>query len=354
MQLTRAASETVAEVSQAQELPPQMVLLQMVTGYWVAQSIYAAAKLGIADLLTTGARSFEELASTTAANPQALFRLLRALASVGIFAETEPGWFTLTPLAEFLRSDVPGSLRDVSIMMGDPEHYSSWGNIMHSLMTGKSAFEDLYLMNAFQYFSQNPLPAAIFDRAMTSFSSMENDAVVGAYDFAAMSHIVDVAGGHGSLLTTILQANPHTEGTLFDQPDVIARAKSAIAQHPVSDRCQLVSGSFFESVPAEADAYLLKHIIHDWDDERSIAILKACHQAMTASSKLLIIEAVIPPGNVPSVGKLLDINMLVMCPGGKERTEAEYQQLFAAAGFKLTRVIPTNSVVSIVEGIPIK
>lgn len=334
-------------------LSAQTILLQMVMSNWVAQSIYAAAKLGIADQLKEGARSCDELAKATGANSPALYRLLRALASVGIFAETDPGCFILTPLAAYLQSDIPGSIRDVSIMIGDAEHYSSWGNIMHSLMTGESAFDNLYGMNVFQHYERNPEPAASFDRAMTSFSSVEKEAVVSAYDFSSINCLVDVAGGEGSLLVSILLKYPQMQGILFDRPHAIDRAKLSSECHTLGARCQLISGNFFESVPTGADAYILKHILHDWDDDRSIAILKNCHQAMTKNSKLLVVEVVIPLGNQPSVGKILDVNMLVMCPGGKERTEAEYRQLFKLAGFQMTRIIPTNSLASIIEGIPI-
>lgn len=337
----------------ADTLPPQMVMMQMITGYWVAQSIYAAARLGIADLLKDGAKSCAQLANESGANPQALYRLLRALASVGVFAETETEQFTLTPLAACLRSDVSNSVRDASIMLGDREHYHSWGNILHSIQTGESSFENLFGMNIFEYYAQNPEPAMIFDRAMTSFSSTEIDAVVASYDFSPITQLVDVAGGQGSLLTAILTANPHITGILFDLPDVIARARSVIAAQNVAGRCQLETGNFFESVPVGADAYLLKHIIHDWDDERSITILKNCHRVMTENGRVLVVEQVIPPGNTPFMGKLLDMNMLIMCPGGKERTAAEYQALFQAAGFRLTRIVPTATFVSVVEGMKI-
>lgn len=277
-----------APASQAIESPPpQMIVMQMILGYWVSQSIYAAAKLGIADHFTGGEKSCTELAIATNTDEASLYRLLRALASVGIFTETAAGTFAMTPLAAFLQSDHPGSLRDVSIMMGDREHYNSWGNILHAVKTGSSGFEHLFGMNVFDYYAQNPEPANIFDRAMTSFSSIENAAVKTDYDFSSIRTLVDVAGGHGSLLTAILQANSGMSGILFDVPDVIERAKAHITTSGVSDRCQLTSGSFFESVPAGADAYLLKHIIHDWDDERAIVILKQCHQAMADNGRVL-------------------------------------------------------------------
>lgn len=353
MQTTVANAETIAVAPNPVTMPPQMIMMQMATAYWVSQSIYAAARLGIADLLVGGAKSCDELAILSGSHAPSLYRLLRALASVGVFTETENEKFALTPLANCLRSDVSDSVRDASIMMGDPEHYNSWGNILHSVRTGESGFENLFGKNVFEYYAENPEPALVFDRAMTSFSSTEIAAVVEAYDFSSIKKLVDVAGGHGSLLTSILKANSHLEGVLFDLPEVIERAKPIVASQPVSDRCQLVSGSFFESVPTGADAYLMKHIIHDWDDERSIKILQNCHKAMTDNGRVLVVEQVIPPGNEPFMGKLLDVNMLVMCPGGKERTETEYRSLFAAAGFELTRIIPTQTFVSVVEGIKI-
>jgi hypothetical protein len=350
---TSSQPETISTLSQGIESPPpQMILMQMITGYWVSQSIYAAAKLGIADHLVNGEKSCTELAIATDTNEQSLYRLLRALASVGIFTETSPGKFAVTPMAVFLQSGISSSLRDIAIMLGDREHYNSWGNILHAVKMGDSGFENLFGMNVFDYYAQNPEPADIFDRAMTSFSSVENAGVSADYDFSSIRTLVDVAGGHGSLLASILQANPDMKGILFDVPEVIERAKAHISNSGVSDRCQLSSGSFFESVPAGADAYILKHIIHDWDDERAIAILKQCHRAMAANGKVLVVEQVIPPGNDPFIGKLLDVNMLVMCPGGKERTSEEFRTLFAAAGFNMTRIVPTQGIVSVVEGTP--
>jgi hypothetical protein len=350
---TMSVSQTQATQVPLDAPPPQIVVLQMITGYWVSQSIFAAARLGIADRLKDQPKHYTDLAVSTGSHAPSLFRLLRALAGIGLVRETEPSVFELTPLGETLRSDVPGSLRDVSIMMGDPEHYNSWGNILHSLKTGQSGFEGLFGKNVFEYYAENPEPAAVFDRAMTSFSGVENAAIAAEYDFSRINTLVDVAGGHGSTLLSILQANPHMKGILFDQPDVIERATPIIAKEANANRCQLITGSFFESVPAGGDAYTLKHILHDWDDERSIAILKRCREAMVEQGRVLVIEQVIPPGNDPFIGKLLDMNMLVMCPGGKERTEAEYRQIFEAAGLRLKRIVPTSAFVSVVEGVPI-
>lgn len=352
MQTIPIQSAPVSEMSQQTTAqPPQMLLMQMITSYWVAQSIYAAATLGIADHLKNGEKHCNELAVLTSTNGQSLYRLLRALASVGIFAETNPGCFAMTPLAELLRSDVPGSLRDVSIMMGDREHYNAWGNILHCIRTDESAFENLFGTNIFEHYTRHPEPAMVFDRAMTSFSRVEIAAMVAEYDYTPIRTLVDVAGGQGSLLLAILKNNPGMQGILFDLPAVIDRAIPGIEASGMGDRCQQVTGSFFETLPAGADAYLLKHIIHDWDDARAIAILRQCAQAMADNGRVLVVEQVIPPGNDPFIGKLLDVNMLVMCPGGKERTAEEYRDLFDAAGLQLTRIVPTQGIVSIIEGV---
>lgn len=340
-----------ASNAQPSQQPPQLLLSQMITGYWVSQCLYAAARLNLADHLQAGPRSVSELASATQAHEPSLYRLLRALASVGVILEAPAQTFSLTPMGVYLRSDVPGSVAGMALMLGDREHYNSWGNIVHSIMTGESAFENLFGMQVFDYYAQNPEPAMVFDRAMTSFSAQEMGGVLSHYDFSGIGTLVDVAGGHGSMLTAILQAYPTMQGILFDLPAVIAGAQSVVAGTSVADRCQLVAGSFFEPLPAGADAYLLKHIIHDWDDARSIEILKQCRAAMAENGRVLVVEQVIPPGNDPHMSKLLDVNMLVMCPGGKERTADEYEQLFAAAGLKLTRIVPTPSMVSVVEGI---
>lgn len=335
----------------SQNIPPQLVMLQMVSASWVSQSIYAAAKLGIADLLRDSSKNCDELAIATKTHPRSLYRLMRALASVGIFAESEPGYFTLMPLAACLQSDIPGSIRSFVIMLGE-EHNRAWGDLLYSIQTGTSAFEHLYGMELFQYYAQNPEPAKIFDAAMTSFSPIEDAETTARYDFSSIRKLVDVGGGHGSLIATILKVNPTLQGTLFDQPAVIEGAKHLIEAAGVGERCEIIAGDFFESVPSGGDTYILKHIIHDWDDERAIAILKNCHRAMLDNAKLLVVEQVIPPGNEPFFGKFLDLNMLVMCSGGCERTEDEYRVLFEAAGFQLTQIVPTSNV-SVIEGIRI-
>jgi ubiquinone/menaquinone biosynthesis C-methylase UbiE len=333
-----------------QAMPPQLAILQMASGYWVSQSIYVAAKLGIADLLKDSPKSCDELATATGTHAPSLYRVLRALASLGVFAETQPNHFSLTPLAACLQSDVPDSIRAYVILRGE-EQYRAWGDLLHGVQTGGSPFEHIYGMNLFDYLAQNPESAKIFDESMTNLSAIESAAIAASYDFSSIQTLVDVAGGEGLLIASILKSNPTLKGVLFDQPYVIERAKRFLEAEGVLERCQLAEGNFFESVPEGGDAYILKHIIHDWDDERAIAILKQCHKVMPDNGKVLVAEQVIPPGNEPFMGKLLDLHMLVMAPGGRERTEAEYRALFEKAGFKLTRIVPTQREVSIVEGI---
>jgi len=333
-----------------QAMPPQLAVLQMATGYWVSQSIYVAAKLGIADLLKDSPKSCDELATATGTNAPSLYRLLRALASLGVFAETQLNHFSLTPLAACLQSDVPDSIRAYVILRGE-EQYRAWGDLLHGVQTGGSSFEHIYGMNLFDYYAQNPESAKIFDESMTNLSVSQSATIAASYDFSSIQTLVDVAGGEGLLIASILKSNPTLKGVLFDRPHVIERAKRFLEAEGVLERCQLAAGNFFESVPEGGDAYILKYIIHDWDDERAIAILKQCHKVMPANGKILVAEQVIPPGNEPFMGKLLDLNMLAVLPGGRERTEAEYRALFEKAGFKLTRIVPTQDEMSIIEGI---
>lgn len=342
-------SENLPTTSQ---VPPQAILLQMTTGVWVSQSIYVVTKLGIPDLLKQGSHHCDDLATKTGTHSESLYRVLRALASVGIFEETQPRCFQLTHLGTYLQSDVPGSMRAFTLMMGE-EHYLAWNNLIHSVQTGETAFQHQYGMDIFEYYRQNPEPGKIFEEAMTEFSVMENGAVVEDYDFSGINQVVDVGGGQGSLVTAILQKNPTMQGVVFDQPYLKENAQQLLEKEKVQDRCKFVGGDFFDKIFPGGDAYMLKHIVHDWDDEQAIAILQRCHQAMSEQGRLLVIEQVIPPGNQPFPGKFLDLNMLVMAPGGRERTAEEYRDLFQAAGFNLTRIVPTKSDVSVVEGVRI-
>ncbi|MEH1767272.1 methyltransferase [Nostoc sp.] len=330
-------------------LPP-MTAFQWVHAYWVSRMVYVVAKLGIADLLKDGSQHCDVLAAATNTHSDSLYRVLRSLASIGIFAETQPRYFELTPLADCLQSDVPDSIQAITMLRGEEHYYKSWGSLMYSLQTGESAFEHLYGMDLFQYNEENPIQGKIFDQAMTS-SKNAYTPLIEVYDFSSIDKLVDIGGGEGGLLAAILQAYPTMKGVLFDHPDVIDRAKDSLETAVGNDRCQLVGGDFFEAVPAGGDTYLLKNVLHNWDDQRAKDILRRCHQAMKEQGRLLVIDFVIPPDNELSWGKFMDVNMLVMCPGGRDRTEAEFRDLLTSTGFKLTKIIQTKLEVSIIEAI---
>jgi len=335
----------------AKMMPPQVAMVEMINAYQVSQAIYVAAQLGIADLLKDGAKSSEELAQLTGVDKQSLYRLLRSLASFGIFAEDEEKRFDLTPLAVTLQIDSPESVRAWAIMSGEKWHWNLWGNLIESVKTGKTAVEYTFgKPNIFEYFVQDSQAGNHFDEAMTNLASLNNSAIATGYDFSGISKLVDIGGGYGSHLTTILKTYPSIKGVLFDQPSVIAGAKEFITENGLAERCELVAGDFFQSVPPGGDVYLLKTVIHDWDEPNAVKILKNCRRAMTEHSKLLLVEAVIPPGNTPYFGKLLDLEMLTTS-GGRERTEVEYRTLFDAAGFKLTKVFATASPWKIIEAV---
>jgi hypothetical protein len=283
-------------------MPPHIAILETLVGGWRAQALYVAAKLGIADLVKDEPKTVGELADATGTNANSLFRVLRALASIGVFEE-QGGRISLTPLAQPLLSGVPGSMRPTAIMFGE-EHQHAWGNILHSVRTGETAFDNVYGMNCFEHFEKNPEAAAIFNDAMTSFATQTHTAVIGSYDFSGIETLVDVGGGHGALLSLILKDNPPLRGRLFDLPHVVNGASRVLDAHGVSDRCEIVSGDFFTEAPA-GNAYILSSIIHDWDDERSIKILSNCRRAAQPDAKLLLVEMVIPEGNEPFWGKWL-------------------------------------------------
>lgn len=332
-------------------MPPQVAMVEMINAYQLSQSIYVAAKLGIADLLTDGPKTSDELAQATGMHGASLYRVLRALASFGVFAEDDAGRFRLTPLAATLQTDSPNSVRAWATLSGDEWHWRLWGNLLESVKTGKTALDHTFgKPNLFEYFVQNPKAGTNFDEAMTCLASMNNNAIATGYDFSETRNLVDVGGGYGSHLTTILKAYPTIKGVLFDQASVIEGAKQFIEANGLNERCSLVAGNFFESVPTGGDTYLLKTVIHDWDEENAVKILKNCRRAIAEDGKLLLVEAVIPPGNTSYFGKLVDLEMLTTA-GGRERTEVEYRALFDAAGFKLTKIFPTSSPWNIIEGV---
>jgi ubiquinone/menaquinone biosynthesis C-methylase UbiE len=338
------------ETERAQVQPPGAVLMQLSLGSLVSQAVHVAAKLGIADLLAAGAKSAEELARECGAHAPSLYRVLRALAAVGVFAEREDGRFEQTPTSEPLRSDVPGSVRDAAIFMGEEWHWRVWGHTYHSVMTGEAVWERANGAPVFEFLASNPEAARIFDRAMTSMSKVAIAAVLEAYDFNGIEKIVDVAGGEGGVVTSILNSYPQLKGVLFDLGHVIENARRGIEAKGLGERCELVAGDFFESVPAGADAYVMKHIIHDWDDARATVILRNIALSMRESGRVLLIESVITPTAESNFGKILDIEMLTS-PGGKERTAEEYRDLFAGAGLRLTRIVATKSPYSVIEAV---
>ncbi|HEX8139653.1 MAG TPA: methyltransferase [Pyrinomonadaceae bacterium] len=346
-----STSTAIEAATDVQPLRPEECLTQMAFGALMSQALYVAAKLGVADLLADGARSVAELAAATRTHERALYRVLRSLASAGVFEETEPKRFALSPLAEPLRSAAPNSVRNGVIFMGEEWHWKVWGDMLYSVRTGKPAWGHVHgEAEVFDYFTKNPEHAEIFNSAMTDMSVATAPAVVEAYDFSGIETLADIAGGHGYLLAQVLKAHPKMKGVLFDMSSVIAGAGALLEREGVGNRVEKISGDFFASVPAGADAYIMKHIIHDWDDERARRILRNIREVMPDNGKVLIVETVVPEGNEPHYSKLLDLEMLAS-PGGVERTEAEYAELLEAAGLRLSRVIQTASPFSIVEAV---
>lgn len=337
-------------MTQAQTPPPHSAILQFLTGAYVAGAVSCLAQLGIPDLIEATPKSAEELAAQLGAQPRALYRLMRATASVGVLSEGPEGKFSQTPMSKVLRSDAHPSMRAFAIMTGREWHGRGWSDLEYCVRSGKQAPDKIYGMSIFEYLKRRPEEARIFNDAMTELSMIDGPAVAEAYNFDGIRSIVDVGGGHGLLLAKILEKNPHTKGTLYEVPHVLEGATNGSLQ-PLMDRCTLASGDMFSSVPAGADAYIMKHIIHDWPDDLCLRILTACRKAVNAGGRLLVVDHVIQPGNDFSPGKFLDLQMMIF-PGGCERTEKQFRDLFAAAGWQFRRIIPTAAALSIVEGVP--
>ncbi|WP_394840745.1 acetylserotonin O-methyltransferase [Pendulispora brunnea] len=314
----------------------------------VAHALYAATKFGFADLLASEPKTSTELAQLSNTHAPSVFRLLRALASSGIFVELDDGRFANTPLSELLRADGPGSMRNNVLFLHHDIMTLAWTKLPATVETGKPSFDLYYGEELWQHLMKNPEVGAVFNAGMTSLSTMYANAVVNAYDFADIGTICDVGGGRGILLGTILAKYPQLRGILFDQPQVVDSVGEGHDWAPVKDRCQVVGGNFFESVP-QADAYVMKSVLHDWSDEDAVRILKTVHQAAKPGQKLLLVESVVEPGNGPDDGKVLDLFMMVMTNGGRERTEKEFATILNAGGFELLRVIRTGSNKSIIE-----
>jgi hypothetical protein len=322
---------------------PSQQIMRLGFGFAVSQALRAIVELGIPDLLAAGKQSVGELAAASRSNADALYRVMRLLAAEGVFREVMPHHFELTEMGVALRSDRPG-LRDF-IRMINSEPYLAFDQLLHSLRTGKPAFDKVFGSSRFDWLSEHPEQAALFQRAMIDLSQGSNEAVAEGYDFRPFKRVVDLGGGHGQLLAEILVRNPHLSGVLFDLPSGVAAAQRGVGGH--LPRAEFIAGNFFESVPA-GDIYVIKKVIHDWDDERAAAILRNCRQAMLPNAKILVAETLVPPGDEPNQIKQVDVLMLAVT-GGLERTEAQYAALFEDAGLKLGRVIPTRGPISILE-----
>jgi hypothetical protein len=334
------------------ELTGQM--MDLTTRTWVSQAVSVAAELGVADTLTDGPRHVDEIARAVDADASALYRLLRALADLELFRELEGRRFASTPLGDLLRTGVPGSLRDWAIMTGRPFHREAWTALGYSVRTGEPAFEHVHGAAGFDHFRDHPGDGQVLNAAMTAVSGLIIAPVVAACEFAPGSKIVDVGGGQGALLAAILSADPDAHGVVFDLPHVVDGAGRAAADAGVAGRCEYVGGDFFESVPSGGDAYVLSNIVHDWDDDSAVRILANCRNAMNPNGRVLLLEAVLPGDARPSRAKWIDLEMLIMARGAKQRTESEYAELLRRAGLHLTRLTADADTFGVVEAVPLR
>jgi hypothetical protein len=323
---------------------------RLVSGFHVTQAIHAAVELGVPDLLADGERTSDDLAQASGADPSTLYRLLRALASLGVLHEADGRRFSLKPLGQPLRGDVPGSMRGWVRLTGREHVWRSWGNLTNAVRNGENSFRALYGADVFEWRAEHPEESAIFDEAMMSLTAPSTAAVLAAYDFGRFGTIVDVGGGNGTLLASVIAAHPAVRGILFDQPHVVTGAESVLRAAGVADRCEIVAGSFFENVPGGGDAYVLKSIIHDWEDEESVAILRACRASMGRGAVVLLIERDLGGPNENPAAKLSDLNMLVM-PGGRERSQEEYAALFEQAGLRYTNTTVAATGHAVIEAV---
>jgi C-methyltransferase len=334
---------------------PQTLVMQLLSSKIAAQALSQAAELGVADQLRQGPRPVAELAASLQVSDDALYRLLRALAAVGFFAEHPGRTFSNNENSEILCTGVSGSMRGMARWWGEESSWwKAWGHLSHSLRTGRPAAEVVFGGSTFDFFGRTPRVNEIFQSAMTDFSAVAVRAVVKAYDFAAAKRVVDVGGGHGTLLSAILAATPQAEGVLFDLAEVLAGADATLEASGQLHRVEKVAGNFLEAVPADGDIYIMKHIIHDWDDARCIALLQNCRKAMKPDGRVLIVEHVITDQPESTMARLLDLEMLVMTPGGRERTDQEFRELLQKAGLKLERIIPTESPLCLLEAVAAK
>jgi hypothetical protein len=336
------------------ELPPHVQLMKFIVGKWISKPIYAAAEFGIADILAEGPKTIDELAHLTGTHAPSLYRVMRTLASVGIFAEAEDKRFELTPTAGFLKS---GALRSVSLMLNSDWNENAWSYFINGVRTGETAFDKAHGMPISRWLEKEPEAAEVLHEANAVKAAGSHRAIIDAYDFSAFETLVDVGGGYGALLMEILDANPSMKGIVVDLPTVISAAKRKIETRGLVDRCKTAACDFLQTepssdkgnIPPGSDAYILSNILHDWPDEECITILKKCAKAMKRTSTLLVVEMIIQPGNEPSIAKLLDMEMMVLS-NGRERMREEFKYLFESAGFELSRILPTKESIYIIEG----
>ena len=346
-QVSRARLFGLPTNSVSSEHPP--LLFQMATAYWVSQLIYTAAKLGIADELNGGPKSAGEIATVVDADEDSLHRILRALCVVNVCQITKSQKFKLMPLGQTLRSGVPGSLRSMILTLGEI-HYKTWGYLCQTVQTGRPSFRSVFGSEMFDFLEGNSSAGETFNLAMTDYSALVAHAVLLAYDFAGIKSLIDVGGGCGKLLTSILEVYPSLQGVVVDLPGVINGANEHMQPCNCRGRFAAVAGNFLESLPRGGDLYLLSGVIHDWNNQNAQIILSNCRSAMRPQGKVLLVECVVPERDNPSFSKLLDLNMMVMT-GGRERTEREFRELFGNSGLRVTRVIPTLSPLRIIEAV---
>ncbi|WP_432948001.1 methyltransferase [Kribbella sp. CA-253562] len=353
VKVVRAATavRTALQTLTRRMVPPEIGLLELASGFMGTHVVYAVAKLGIADVLADGPLSADEIAAETGSNADATHRLLRAGAMFGIFTERSGKRYGLTALGKGLRSGTPGSLRPVVLMLGDPQYQGPWGRLAHSVETGGPAVEVAPGKQVWDYLDADPEFAATFNEAMTCLTDLDWPAVAAAYDFTPYSTIADLGGGHGQLLALVLGAAPKSKGVLQEREVLVGAAEAHLRDAGLLDRCRIDSGSFFDTAPSDADLYLMRRVLHDFDDEQAVAILSNVRRHMPRGSTLLLLDSVVPPGSTPHFAKALDLDMMLFV-GGRERTERQFGTLLDRAGFRLTRIVPTVSSVSLIEAVP--
>lgn len=324
-------------------------LYRLIDGYKITQAIHVAAVLGVADHVAAGLRTSDEIAQAAGVHPESLYRLLRALAAIGVLSEDEHHRFALTPMGETLRSDAEQSVGPFAVLSGQSYYWETWGHLLHSVTTGENAFKAVHGVGSWMYRDQRPDQNAIFNAAMMANARRADPAIVDAIDVDGIDRVADIGGGQGSLLMSMLRAHADVRGVLFDRPSVVAAAGESFASAGLDTRCEIVGGDMFESVPAGCDAYVLKFIIHDWNDEDAVTILRVCRRAMPPGARLFVVERLIGEPNAHLAAKLSDLNMLVG-PGGRERTLEEFAGLFERSGLHLDRVVPTRSDLRVIVG----